>query len=121
MPDCAACPPPFASGSYADCQCNALRWRRASAESVRGFSATGWFTGAALHRLLGATLGEPLAGVPLGLLRSSWGGTMSITWSSADALAKCPPGDARGTGSLDVLAEQDGHDALAGPGGAALG
>ena len=59
------------------------RWRLASGTSVRGFSATAWYTGKALKQSL-------LANVPIGLVRSSWGGTTIQSWSSPDAIGQCP-------------------------------
>ena len=64
-----------------------MKWARANASNVRGFSATGWFSGAALVSLGGKTT----AGVPIGLLRSSMGGTQIQLWSSPEALSACGP------------------------------
>ena len=55
-PNCQQCPEPGA-GPYKACGCNALQWTRADANNIRGFSATGWFTGAALVSLRDANLG----------------------------------------------------------------
>jgi len=87
VPDCKLCPFPFKGhpSSYHVCHCNALRWTRASAKAIRGFSALGWFSGAALARSVAA-----LRSVPLGLVRSSWGGTKILRWSGPDAMAQCP-------------------------------
>lgn len=87
VPDCKLCPFPFAGtpASYHVCHCNALRWTRASAKAIRGFTALGWFSGAALARS-SPSLGK----VPLGLVRSSWGGTKILRWSGPDAMAQCP-------------------------------
>ena len=57
------------------------------------FSATAWFTGTALRKSM-----DKDRRVPLGLIRSSAGGTKIRLWSSADAIAKCvqsapPPKD----------------------------
>ena len=44
VPDCAPCPASFdpTGKVFHNCQCNAMKWRIASGESVRGFSATAW-------------------------------------------------------------------------------
>ena len=53
VPDCQLCGPAFdASSLYKFCTCNALRWAQANSSVVRGFSATAWFTGAALRRAM---------------------------------------------------------------------
>lgn len=76
---------PFdAAGKYRYCQTDALGWARANGTVIRGFSATAWFTGTALRKSMGTD-----QRVPLGLIRSSAGGTKIRMWSSADALAKC--------------------------------
>ena len=76
---------PFdAAGKYRYCQTDALKWARATGTAIRGFSATAWFTGAALRKSMVKD-----QRVPLGLIRSSAGGTKIRQWSSADALAKC--------------------------------
>jgi len=87
VPDCILCPFPFSGipSSYHVCHCNALRWTRASAKAIRGFTALGWFSGAALARSV-----RSLRSVPLGLVRSSWGGTKILRWSGPDAMARCP-------------------------------
>jgi hypothetical protein len=76
---------PFdAAGTYRYCQTDALKWVRANGTVIRGFSATAWFTGTALRKSM-----DKDQRVPLGLVRSSAGGTKIRMWSSADALAKC--------------------------------
>ena len=76
---------PFdAAGKYRYCQTDALKWARANGTAIRGFSATAWFTGTALRKSM-----DKDQRVPLGLIRSSAGGTKIRMWSSADALAKC--------------------------------
>lgn len=85
-PDCQLCPSP--ATPYIACGCSAMGWTRANASNVRGFSATGWYTGAALISLLEQHYpSEPK--VPIGLLRSSMGGTQVQLWSSPAALAAC--------------------------------
>ena len=88
-PDCPPCPSP--STPYVACGCDAMKWARANASNVRGFSATAWFSGAALLSL-GA---KATAGVPFGLIRSSMGGTQIQLWSSPAALRKCGPTTAK--------------------------
>jgi len=70
VPDQTLCGPAFVGGVYSHCQGNAMRWTRANSTNIRGFSATAWFTGKAIRSRLGAGF----ANVPIGLVRSSWGG-----------------------------------------------
>lgn len=83
-PDCALCPPP--GTPYTACSCSAMKWARANASNVRGFSATAWFTGASIMRLLGSSASSR---IPVGLVRSSMGGTQIQLWSSPTALRAC--------------------------------
>ena len=71
VPDQPLCGPAFVGGVYNHCQDNAMRWTRANSTNIRGFSATAWFTG----KYVREKLGEEFGGVPIGLVRSSWGGT----------------------------------------------
>ena len=94
VPDSPICTAPFdVAGNYQYCQTDALKWTRANGTVIRGFSATAWFTGTALRKAMGKD-----RRVPLGLIRSSVGGTKIRMWSSPDAIAKCtqaipaPPG-----------------------------
>lgn len=64
-------PPSDVTGSWVVC----------SPETVKDFTAVGYFFGRELHRELN---------VPIGLLHSSWGGTGVATWTSKDALDKIP-------------------------------
>ncbi len=57
------------------------KWKESSPETVRNFSAIGWYFG---HRLY-----EELK-VPVGIIHSSWGGTVIEAWMSEDAI-KCFP------------------------------
>lgn len=67
------------------------RWAVCSPKTVGGFTAVGYFFGRDLHRALG---------VPIGLIGTSWGGTVAEAWTSASALrAKLPEFDA----ALDQL------------------
>jgi sialate O-acetylesterase len=52
-------------------------WTICSPETVATFSAVGYFFGRELHRRLG---------VPIGLINSSWGGTVAEAWTSRDGL-----------------------------------
>ena len=52
-------------------------WQSCTPETVRTFSATGYFFGRKLHRELG---------VPIGLIGSNWGGTPAEAWTSERAI-----------------------------------
>jgi len=52
-------------------------WKECSPETVPGFSATAYFFGREVHRELG---------VPVGLIHSSWGGTVAEAWTSRNTL-----------------------------------
>jgi sialate O-acetylesterase len=61
-------------------------WKPCSPQALReggwgGFSATAYFFGKNLHQELG---------VPIGLIHSSWGGTVAEAWTSAPALGDFP-------------------------------
>lgn len=102
MEDCLPCPSPFAKVQepvnrcnalggkhwgpyhYSYCGCDALRWSRATGPMLRGFSAVAWFTGRWLAQW------PDLGGVPIGLIRSSWGASSIASWSSKEAVAACP-------------------------------
>ncbi len=56
-------------------------WSRCTPTSVAGFSAVGYFFGRELHRK---------TGVPIGLINSSWGGTIAEAWTSRAALTANP-------------------------------
>lgn len=57
------------------------QWSPCSPETVPGFSAVGYFFGRHLHRELN---------VPIGLVNTSWGGTVAEAWTSAGALETMP-------------------------------
>jgi sialate O-acetylesterase len=57
------------------------RWQRASADSIAPTSAVAWFFARGLH--------EAGQG-PIGLVVSSWGGTVAEAWMSAEGLAAFP-------------------------------
>ena len=52
-------------------------WSRCSPETLPGFSAVGYFFGRELNQELG---------VPIGLIHTSWGGTIAEAWTSREAL-----------------------------------
>jgi len=99
--DCKACSPPFGPQTshnkcnsiagtsqetqYHYCCCDALHWQPASSDQLLGFSAVAWFTGTWLLSTVRA-----LQGVPIGLVRSSWGASSIASWSSMDVVRKCP-------------------------------
>ena len=53
------------------------QWQVCSPQSVGGFSAVGYFFGRDLQQALD---------VPIGLIHTSWGGTVAEAWTSAEAL-----------------------------------
>ena len=56
-------------------------WQPSSSRTVRNFSAIAWYFGRRLHETLK---------VPVGLIHSSWGGTIIEAWMSAGALKDFP-------------------------------
>jgi sialate O-acetylesterase len=56
-------------------------WEVCSPETVAGFSAVGYFFGRELHKALN---------VPVGLIHSSWGGTVAETWTSPKTISNDP-------------------------------
>ena len=56
-------------------------WKVCSPENIKDFSAVGYFFGRDLQKDLN---------VPIGLIDSSWGGTMAESWISAEALGIIP-------------------------------
>jgi sialate O-acetylesterase len=66
-----------------------IRWRAASPESARDFSAVGFYFAAAL-------LADPaLEDVPVGVVDSSFGGSMCEAWVPEEALAGFAPDELR--------------------------
>ncbi len=57
------------------------KWAAANAESVKAFSATGYFFGVNVQKAIN---------IPIGLISSDWGGTPAEAWTSADTLKKIP-------------------------------
>lgn len=60
---------------------NSEGWKRCAPQTVADFSATAYFFGRELHQSLH---------VPIGLVHSSWGGTIIEAWMSAAALDSFP-------------------------------
>ena len=56
-------------------------WQPSTPETVRNFSAIAWYFGRKLQQELG---------VPVGLIHSSWGGTIIEAWMSAGAIREFP-------------------------------
>lgn len=56
-------------------------WTRCTPDSVKGFSAVGYFFGRQLHQVLG---------VPIGLIDNAWGGSACEAWINRDRLAADP-------------------------------
>ncbi len=56
-----------------------VEWKEANPQNVGSFTAVGYFYARELHQRLG---------VPIGLINTSWGGTMVETWISKEALEK---------------------------------
>lgn len=59
-------------------------WKHGSPDTLAKFSAVGGFFAAHLHR------DSSLAGVPLGIINSSFGGTSIEAWSPANSLTEIP-------------------------------
>ncbi len=57
------------------------QWSLCSPQAVAGFSAVGYFFGRHLHKELN---------VPVGLINTSWGGTVAEAWTSDRTLEKMP-------------------------------
>ena len=56
-------------------------WCCCSPETIGGFSAVAYFFGREIHRK---------TGVPVGLINTSWGGTIAEAWTSREAMASDP-------------------------------
>jgi sialate O-acetylesterase len=72
------------------------KWEVAAPESIAEFSAVGYYFARKLHQELG---------VPVGILHTSWGGTMAEAWTSREALE----GKDEFAPILDRVEEQDAH------------
>ena len=55
------------------------QWEISSSESVKSFSASGYFFGLELYKRLN---------IPVGLIMTAWGGTRSEAWTCAEDIAK---------------------------------
>ena len=64
-----------------DCKVVGDTWQICSPETVGGFSAVAYFFGRDLHQNLN---------VPIGLINSSWGGTLAEAWTEGDCLSQMP-------------------------------
>src|SRR5690606_9527739 len=58
-----------------------VAWLPATPSNAGNFTAVGYFYARELHRTLG---------VPIGLINTSWGGTMVETWTSREAFEQDP-------------------------------
>jgi sialate O-acetylesterase len=67
---------PNVTSLYPQSDCKG-RWVICSPETVVGFSAAGYFFGRHIHKSLNR---------PVGLINTSWGGTIAEAWTSAEAL-----------------------------------
>jgi sialate O-acetylesterase len=56
-------------------------WNCCSPDTVAGFSAVAYFFGLEIHRK---------TGIPVGLINTSWGGTVAEAWTSREAMASDP-------------------------------
>jgi sialate O-acetylesterase len=54
-------------------------WKAATPETIRGFSAVGFFYGRYLHEILG---------VPVGLINNAWGGSAAEAWVRRETIEK---------------------------------
>jgi sialate O-acetylesterase len=72
-------------------------WSLCTPETIPNFTAVGYFFGRDLHRELG---------VPIGLINSSWGGTIAETWTSGEALKKSMPDFVPAVEGIEKLASE---------------
>ncbi len=71
-------------------------WQVCSPQTVAGFSAVGYFFGRDLHQKLK---------IPIGLINTSWGGTIAEAWTSGQAL-KTMPDFAPDVANIEEIARQ---------------
>jgi sialate O-acetylesterase len=57
------------------------KWKECNPDTVKNFSAVGYFFGRDLQKALD---------VPIGLIHTSWGGTLAEAWTTRSALEKSP-------------------------------
>lgn len=86
---------------YEPLQTLTCKWDACSPQTVvangwGGFSAAGYFFGRDLHKALN---------IPIGLIHSSWGGTICEAWTSADGLAPLAEFKDRVAGVREVAAQ----------------
>ena len=67
---------PKTTSAYPQDDCNA-KWEHCDSNSLKQFSAVGYFFGKKLNKELN---------VPVGLINASWGGTPAEVWAEADAI-----------------------------------
>jgi sialate O-acetylesterase len=72
---------PKAVAQYPQSDIASGEWEECSPETVGDFSAVGYFFGRDIFQELN---------VPIGLIHTSWGGTVAETWSSAETISKDP-------------------------------
>ena len=60
-----------------------LKWQPVTPESVKNFTAVGYFFGLGLHKALD---------IPIGLVHSSWGGTRIEPWTTLEGFRSVPEG-----------------------------
>ena len=72
-----------------------MKWQAVTPDSVKSFSAVGYLFGLALYRELG---------VPVGLIRSCWGGTRIEPWTTREGFESVP----EGRGLADFVAARTG-------------
>lgn len=79
-------------------------WQVCSPDTVKSFSAVGYFFGRELNKALD---------VPIGLINTSWGGTRAEAWTSKPALEAVPTCNAIITAWDDFLKTYNAEDARA--------
>ncbi len=62
------------------------KWEVCTPQSVKGFTAVGYFFGRDLHKALN---------IPIGLMHSSWDGRYAESWTTAETLQSDPTEPAR--------------------------
>lgn len=72
---------PKAVAQFPQSDISSGEWIECSPETVASFSAVGYFFGRDIFKELN---------VPIGLIHTSWGGTVAETWSSAETISKNP-------------------------------
>ncbi len=78
-------------------------WLSASAEDISGWSAAGYFFARKLHDELG---------IPVGIVTSSWGGTIAEAWTSRETLVRNPDFSATVASYEERLSHREFWDAL---------